>query len=218
MSSGDIELIVEPGDPPKVSWREVGSAHHEALVEALDLLVGPRDSNELAYLAVTSKPELPIRDRLAWRLQCAMPDRFVAREWPGDPPRQQRCDLAVLDRAGTPDALVEVKATASFGSVVEYQRHVETDLRKARALEPRAEVYALLISTHVEGTPVAPRGVVKYAAKLQRGAAKPGLAEHARDAIDGALASLGSVHHGCWPAGTAYGATVHVEYWLVSPS
>ena len=50
-------------------------------------------AGELAYLALTSKVELPIRDRLAWCLHTSLPNRVVAREW-------KRCDLAVLDDDG----------------------------------------------------------------------------------------------------------------------
>jgi hypothetical protein len=122
------------------------------------------------------------------------PDRIVAREW-------RRCDLAILDRAGVSEALVELKATASFDAVFErsleeYRGHVAADLRKARALGGReVDVYGLLISTHIEGIPDAPRWVVKYADKIKRSAATPGLAERTRLAIDGVLGRLGSVRH-----------------------
>ena len=53
------------------------------------------EEDQLAFLTLTSKPELQIRDALAWRLHRAFPDLIVSREW-------RRTDLAVLDRAGNP--------------------------------------------------------------------------------------------------------------------
>ena len=53
------------------------------------------EEDQLAFLTLTSKPELQIRDALAWHLHRALPDLIVSREW-------RRTDLAVLDRAGNP--------------------------------------------------------------------------------------------------------------------
>jgi hypothetical protein len=52
----------------------------DALVRALEASVRSFAPNELAYLALTSKVELPIRDRLAWSLHTALPGKIVARE------------------------------------------------------------------------------------------------------------------------------------------
>src|SRR5438105_184489 len=74
----------------------------------VDLIAGLRDAaasfdpGELAYLALTSKVEHAVRDRLAWAL--SKRGHCVAREW-------RRTDLAVLDEAGDPRAALEAKAT-----------------------------------------------------------------------------------------------------------
>ena len=39
------------------------------------------EEDQLAFLTLTSKPELQIRDALAWRLHRALPDLIVSREW-----------------------------------------------------------------------------------------------------------------------------------------
>jgi len=41
-------------------------SYRQVLLDALGRVTF--EPNELAYLALTSKPELPIRDRLAWQL------------------------------------------------------------------------------------------------------------------------------------------------------
>ncbi|WP_431993677.1 hypothetical protein [Streptomyces albogriseolus] len=67
---------------------------------------------ELAYLALTSKPELTVRDRLAWTLQTRLAGAVVAREWRNT---AGWIDLAVLDMAGhSPQALLELKAAYTF--------------------------------------------------------------------------------------------------------
>lgn len=73
--------------------------------ELLSAVVDVRNEferGELAYLALTSKPELAIRDRLAWIL--VRGGHRVAREW------RERCDLAVLDTDGEPFVVLESKA------------------------------------------------------------------------------------------------------------
>ena len=69
----------------------------------------------LGYLAVTSKPELPVRDRVAWYFHRKHPDLIAAREYTikseNSPKLRKRVDLAVLKRvAHDPVALVEFKA------------------------------------------------------------------------------------------------------------
>lgn len=61
--------------------------------------------DELAYLAATTKIELPFRDRLAYLSHRRFEPEgvLVAREW-------QRIDLAMLTADGTPVCLVELKA------------------------------------------------------------------------------------------------------------
>ena len=71
--------------------------------------LAPTSNDELAYLMLTSKSELPLRDRVAWRL-CAdaaavAPDRVVAREW-------NDVDIAILDR-DVPRAFLEFKCIFS---------------------------------------------------------------------------------------------------------
>lgn len=67
-------------------------------------------SNELAYLALTSKIEFPIRDRLAFRLCQRLlesSDLAVAREW-------KKYDLAVVTDGSEARLLLEAKAMYSF--------------------------------------------------------------------------------------------------------
>lgn len=79
-----------------------GSIARDVLEAALEAVAAGFRPGELAYLALTSKPEGAIRDRLAWALYSS--GHCAAREW------RERCDLAVLNEAGDPLAVVEFKA------------------------------------------------------------------------------------------------------------
>jgi hypothetical protein len=102
-------------------------------------------------LALTSKIEHPIRDRLAWAMNTELwPAYLCAREW-------RRTDLAVLDRQASPVVLLEAKAMYSFdgcteAGFAEYLEYLCSDRAKASTLaEPDTTVLLLLLATHPEG-------------------------------------------------------------------
>jgi hypothetical protein len=153
------------------SGLEMTDVEHE-LKRALDGM--DVDPDELAFLALTSKPESEVRDRLAYRLhqQLAGTELEVAREW-------RRTDLAVLNAHGTPVALVEAKALHSRFAVPRqrlerWRNWVEGDLRKAsdlahRATAREAEIYALLVVTHIKDeAPPDLSDAVKYQARMRK--------------------------------------------------
>jgi hypothetical protein len=151
----------------------------EKIAEALAQL--QFESDELAYLALTSKPELQVRDRLAWRLhQELSPRLLVVGEW-------RRCDLAILD-GEAPIACLEFKAAhtgdvdwgtaegvgarASFalqhGGTTYFEALLRADVRKARALAPKADVYVIVVLMHVfDPVPRDLASVMKYAGQLR---------------------------------------------------
>ena len=80
--------------------------------ELVDGLTGAAPSfepGELSYLALTSKAEHVVRDRLAWVL--SRRGLRVAREW------RNRVDLAVLDDEGEPLSALEAKATYTHDTI-----------------------------------------------------------------------------------------------------
>jgi hypothetical protein len=188
------------------------------LVEAISNI--PVDTDELAYLALTSKPEAQIRDRLAYRLhlQLAGQELLVAREW-------KRTDLAVLQSDGAPLALIEAKALLSAdlqyqGRVEKWRKRVLADINKARQTAERAdaqdsEVYALVIVTHVL-TPVTPeqRSVVKYGKRLI--AVAPWEEAERRD-LKQLLPEGPAPHEHTLGRGEAFGIKVEVTTWLFGP-
>jgi hypothetical protein len=155
------------------------------LIAALDAL-GSGDAEELAYLAVTSKPENPVRDRLSFILQRRGQDagRIVAREWiPRNVPKSRRnlakgrrIDLAVLE-SDRPLLLLELKALTSYNATLEsdlnrYRDLVEGDLRSAGEVAAKAgrvaEVFGLVLVTMIGGDLGDEHDdAVKYAGRLR---------------------------------------------------
>ena len=122
--------------------------------------------DELAYLALTQKPEHVLRDRLAFELhrtlQKSDSSLCVCREW-------KRVDLAIL-KDDVPLALLEAKAFYTFDlrseKVVEKylgpNGYVMNDIRKTRATaakhtdsghDARPETYALVFVTNTLEAP-----------------------------------------------------------------
>lgn len=137
----------------------------ESIHDALTAAMESWDPAELAYLTATSKPEGPIRDRLAWTLQQHLgPDQGVAREW-------KRRDLTVHTPDGRPLLGIEVKVGAAFNlcSPTTPGWHpllteLGTDLDKLHQIAPQAERYGLMVLFHI-GAQIPQRlhHLVKYA-------------------------------------------------------
>lgn len=162
------------------------AAVRAALRTSLVALDGAFEADELAFLAATSKVELPVRDRLAWSLHRTLGNRFVvAREW-------RRSDLAVLTLPDAPDdgedtiggtdvvALVEAKALYAFDvlSNTNRQRYLErlsADADKMGAWTP-SDRYLLSLIVDVRGDidPAHADRVVKYATGITRAVASHG--------------------------------------------
>jgi hypothetical protein len=134
----------------------------DELTRAVDQTVRAADPDEFAFLALTSKVELPFRDRLAYALATSAAPRGerVAREW-------KRCDLAWLSDSG-PKLLVEVKACYTFDLVIQpdvFLGYLRADLLKSRNLVGSGPAcFAVLLATHPSGEIPAPLfDTIKYA-------------------------------------------------------
>lgn len=175
------------------------------------------EPHELAYLAATTKVELPFRDRLAWGLQQrAVPPMRVAREW-------KRADLALLvDQA--PAAIIESKALYSFDVVDEvtfssYVRRIEYDAAKAGALAPGADRFGLVLVTHIVGRiPPHLKGIFKYSSGINKALERRSAGEllvSTRQAIEQRLGGSGRLHLVELEAGEYERIPVLLDVWLV---
>ncbi len=115
------------------------------LVKALAAVATMFWPNELAYLALTSKVEGPIRDRLAFKLHEALSPtgRFVAREF-------RRIAIAVIHEDKV-CALIELKAMYTFDALDDdrYLARLDRDVSKCHEQGCEgAQVFTVLLATH----------------------------------------------------------------------
>ncbi|WP_395577281.1 hypothetical protein [Streptomyces sp. BK79] len=200
----------------------------DVLKTALQDVVLSYAPGELAYLALTSKPELTVRDRLAWALHKRLAGAVVAREWRNS---TGWIDLAVLDAAGNrPLALLELKAAYTFDfahpdrpRAMDYRNKMAADATKlvhADGTDHGTPRYVLLLLTHPMAIPSLGGAAVKYRPGVSAALRAHGprrLRHMAGHSVRTLLACLGPLHQGTWDGGMAFGVHVAIDYWLVGP-
>jgi hypothetical protein len=134
----------------------------ENLISILQNLDQYYHPNELAYLALTSKAETTIRDKVAFQLYSHVDPKAyqISREW-------KKVDLAIVNNS-IPQTLIEFKAMYTFDCKT-YRRFtygdlVIKDLIKAQNLSNDiTEIFGILISTHINSSvPHQLNGIIKY--------------------------------------------------------
>lgn len=173
MSSVDLQPASDPPADQKLdahhsSSTDRGGNVHRALNESLSGIGSSFQPDELAFLAATSKVELPIRDRLAWNLQRLIGEELlVAREW-------RRADLAVLAGEGVV-AQLEAKALYSFNVLQPANRKAYLDRLIADAAKMAAlaasdrYLLSMLVDVRGEIRPDLNSHVVKYSSGIAAG-------------------------------------------------
>jgi hypothetical protein len=195
---------------------------YDELLAALQDVPGEFEPGELVFLALTSKPELTIRDRLVWLL--AKRGHRVAREW------RKRCDLAVLDETGEPYAVIESKAAyghdttwhwkdkhhkirSSIGATTPLDAELRGDAEKTLGLCGSGDGYLLVTLMHRFDT--VPREKRELIAESDRPLVESGVAEAN---ILRYLAPLGPVSEAVdLGEGDLEGIRVKVRSWLCGP-
>lgn len=121
---------------------------------------------ELSFLAATSKVEQPIRDRLSWRLQQALKDYDVVREW-------KRADIAIL-KNDIPVAVIELKAMYTWDATLNnHSQYVEAllkDEQKALTLVgPTVPIFTILLASNPKPrNPERLKSFVKYGSGIKK--------------------------------------------------
>ena len=200
----------------------------EQLVKSLSAAAASFADSELAFLALTSKIERPVVDRLAYRLflTLAPAGYAVTREWPL-PGGAGRVDLAVL-QGDRPCLLLEAKAMYSFDSAAhsrkdrEYPRRLQADLgRFSNATFPGVPIFSLLLATHPEAPlPLSPPGVFKYTSGVNaalRCATADEVRHKAEKSISAQVRSDVAASSGSFSGGSAFGVPVSILWWLFGP-
>ncbi len=92
---------------------------------------------------------------------------------------------------------------------------IQQDIEKARRLAPEAEVFALVVLTHVfDAIPASQKGLVTYHGWL----AKVADQQEARTRLNAFLSRLGSTDSQRLGNGEAFGVKAAVEAWLCGPT
>lgn len=187
--------------------------------------------DELAYLALTSKVEQPVVDRLAYSLQrqYGNDERVgIAREFT-ESGKIQRVDLAVIED-NQPVLFLEAKAMGYYhmymrNSGIKYPCKVRRDICKMKKYNPASSCHeikrlALLLTTYSKQSPhekAAP--VVKYVDRLARYSGND--YSDVKDRIDKNFASnrfqLVDSGAGDIAGGRAFGMDVTVHFRLFGP-
>ncbi|WP_286241155.1 hypothetical protein [Neptuniibacter halophilus] len=192
----------------------------QILIDALKEVIGAFQPDELAYLALTSKIELPIRDRWAYTVHQLLPNQYVvSREW-------KRVDLAVVqDRK--PVALVELKAMYSYDAAMDpisisgFCDSLERDERKALKLAgDDASVFTVLLATHPRtSVPIEYEQVIKYRNLINRSFRTFGdahaIEKAANEAVSARFNGKNVIAAGKLPGGIAFDIEVDVLYWVM---
>lgn len=179
--------------------------------------------NELAFLALTSKIELPFRDRWAYVMHKRLEGKgfSVAREW-------KKRDIAIL-HGKSPKLLIELGAMYTFdalrdGVLLHYGRNkILSDTEKANKLQSGATVYSVLLASHpLARVPDELKGVVAFSEGINRGLERcHDNEECVRVMARGRVGELFRenkfhvVQYGALHGGKAFGIGVDVLYWLV---
>ncbi len=179
----------------------------------------------LAYLALTGKIELQVRDQVALMLRTVIPpENLVAREWTRR--KKSRCDLAIV-HGGNPNCIVEFKAMYSFDPLIEGKtamrlpRTLLTDCLE-RERDYRARTLGVLLVTHPLGRIPEEygHGVTKYRDDINLAFSRYGPAGNILSGCESKVEHLFrkrdfTSRHGVLQAGNCFGTQVEIHYWLV---
>lgn len=200
------------------------------------------EEGELAYLALTSQIENPVRDRVAYQLHRRFKGTHldVGREWTGmyaegkdGQPSPRKIDLAVVKRTRRhhvePQGVVEFKAVYAYeaqtrGHLNRVEKQVTTDVFKSATAYGSVpnDVYAvvLLPSMTIKNERSLARHVMKGTDKIRIDGFRLQVGNVPDSVVKGVadrLAPLGPVRDGVLEGGMEYGVHVTVPYVILGP-
>lgn len=122
----------------------------QEIIKTISELSNHFENNEIAYLALTSKIENPLRDKIAYLLHEKMGNDFlICREFKTN--SNKKVDLAILDMNKKIKCLIEFKAHSSMHKEKEYQDHIINDFTKiSNCAENDTELYYIFFNNIVE--------------------------------------------------------------------
>lgn len=129
--------------------------YRKKIREALCNLGREFETDELAYLALTSKVERQIRDKFAWCLHKEMerPSKqkncFVTREFTPKNGAKKKIDCVILNKKQEPEVFIEFKAISNPATLGREWpvKALESDMKRMNSFNTtaKAEVYFILL-------------------------------------------------------------------------
>lgn len=111
-------------------------------------------TDELAYLSLTSKIENPLRDKIAFELQKSIgKEKIICREWTNNRLSKSKADIAILDVYGIPECIIEFKAHSSITGIGEWSNCLIKDIKKNQKLYKQTEMIFVLFANFVNELP-----------------------------------------------------------------
>lgn len=195
------------------------SSWSQRVAETMESLYQEFSQDELAYLALTSKIELPIRDRLAYSLYRLFgngDDVLVAREW-------QRIDLAIIADQ-RPRLLLEAKAMYILNIWDGYRDKLLNSVRKdladlkSKYSDERVEKLLLVLATDCADCPAKNMDdAIKYSSHIRRYDKVRRSENEVHGAAKKMFAEFEHFSSGKIAGGRAFGMEASVYYWLFGP-
>ncbi len=193
-----------------------------------------RRHGELAYLAVTSKIERPLRDKLAFQLHKLLKPkrRLVSREW-GQKRRgrKKHFDLAILSADGTAEVIIEIKAMGSPNAfkpkqIEKYSNKMRKDIKKCteQFTDGKTKIFAILFATHPTSKfpgHLKGKGVVKSFVRFNsmNSRQKNSQMTAQKNVLERLRKNFLSqnVKSGIIRGGNAFGVKTNVIFWVIGP-
>ena len=125
--------------------------------------------DELAFLAVTSKIELPLRDKIAFELQNKYSNKIICREWTNSQ-TGKRTDLAILNKEGEVECVIEFKAHSDMINIRQYVASMKNDIEKSLLIPNNPEVYFVIFINYISQLPTVEHldNAIKYNKSIQK--------------------------------------------------
>jgi hypothetical protein len=125
--------------------------HLEKIIENL----GNRfENDELAYLALTSKVENVLRDKIAFDFhKLYRNQKLVCREWTNQKETKLRADLAILNLNAEPELIIEFKAHSSIVGIGEWSKSLSDDYYKNKSRHNNVDIIFVLFANYIDQMP-----------------------------------------------------------------
>lgn len=190
------------------------------LTQSIEQLPNCFDENELAYFALTSKVEQPIRDKLAFHLFNKLKlNQTILREW-------KRVDIAALSDNGEAEALIELTATQTCDLALKpelayklLEKVASEEAKLKKFCSNTTKCFTVLLATHIHNSiPDCYTKFVKYHDSIARAFDKIYYPEKmksmAQNAIAKAFIKRELLSNGEIFAGNVLETNVSILYWV----